>query len=274
MNPPTSTEGERRLRYWDEILWDEGTRLETLLIVESHDELRVALAEQLRVHGYRVIEARSGEEALEAARMEFPDLVLLDLLLEDSSGRDIARQIREESWTEQLVVVALSSDPVLDESFPAFDHVLEMPASLNKLLDTIDRALQRYGIPGQRQSHEDQYTLDLRDRVVPEHLSLNTEVTGWSAFEAAPQNTFRIRRFRERLSERGIRVNSWIDAGHMVLQYRLSIADAFALGPTTTEEVCAALAERYPELRANPEALRRRVEQLSNEYNRLKRIAS
>ena len=59
---------------------------QTILLVDDEQTLREVVAAALRDEGYRVAEAADGAAALEEFRAETPDLVLLDLMLPDSSG--------------------------------------------------------------------------------------------------------------------------------------------------------------------------------------------
>jgi DNA-binding response OmpR family regulator len=69
----------------------------TILLVEDENEIRVLLSQYLRNEGYRVQTAADGVEALERLQREFPDLILLDVMLPDIDGFTICRNIRERS---------------------------------------------------------------------------------------------------------------------------------------------------------------------------------
>ena len=66
----------------------------TVLIVDDEPQIRRVLRTTLTSHGYAVIEARSGDEALEVIRGEKVDLILLDLNMPGRSGLEICREIR------------------------------------------------------------------------------------------------------------------------------------------------------------------------------------
>lgn len=66
-----------------------------ILIVEDHDDTRHLLRRLLEQHGYRVAEAADGRRAVEAARRECPDLILMDLSLPGMDGLEATRLIRE-----------------------------------------------------------------------------------------------------------------------------------------------------------------------------------
>jgi two-component system KDP operon response regulator KdpE len=74
-----------------------------VLVVEDDGQMRRYLRASLGAHGYRFVEATSGEEALERATSYNPDLVLLDLGLPDIDGISVTRRLRE--WTTTPIVV-------------------------------------------------------------------------------------------------------------------------------------------------------------------------
>jgi two-component system KDP operon response regulator KdpE len=78
----------------------------SILVVDDEPPIRRLLRNTLAVQDYRVVEAATGKEALDAVRREKPDLVVLDLGLPDSDGLDIIRELRARS---PVPIVVLSS---------------------------------------------------------------------------------------------------------------------------------------------------------------------
>lgn len=85
-----------------------STNESPILLVEDDPLLRDALRLLLEDAGYRVREAGSAAEALEATIAEIPALVLLDLGLPDRSGLDVARILRRRTPTRATPIVALT----------------------------------------------------------------------------------------------------------------------------------------------------------------------
>lgn len=79
-----------------------------ILLVEDDPLLRDALRLLLEDAGYRVREAGSAAEALEASTSEAPALVLLDLGLPDRPGLEVARILRDRQSTREVPIVALT----------------------------------------------------------------------------------------------------------------------------------------------------------------------
>ena len=68
-----------------------------VLIVDDEPQIRRVLRTTLASHGYTVVEARSGDEALEEIRHERPDLILLDVNMPGRSGLETCSEIRATS---------------------------------------------------------------------------------------------------------------------------------------------------------------------------------
>jgi DNA-binding response OmpR family regulator len=62
----------------------------------------------LRVHGHETLTAHDGAEALRAAESARPDVVLLDIGLPVMNGLEVCRRIREQSWSDGKIVIALT----------------------------------------------------------------------------------------------------------------------------------------------------------------------
>ena len=80
----------------------------TILIVDDEPAIRVLLDAALDGEGYRLLEAADGPSALEAARTEHPDLVLLDIGLPGLSGLEVCRRLRDEAGTAGTPVLFLT----------------------------------------------------------------------------------------------------------------------------------------------------------------------
>ena len=79
-----------------------------ILVVDDYEDAREMYAEYLRFCGFRVAEARNGNEALEQAFTLMPDLILMDLSLPGMDGWEATRQLKADDRTRQIPVVALT----------------------------------------------------------------------------------------------------------------------------------------------------------------------
>jgi signal transduction histidine kinase len=80
----------------------------TVLAVDDNDAVRYSLVRFLREGGYKVLEARNGNEALALAGQE-PDLITLDINLPDISGFEICRRLKADPATAQIPVLHISA---------------------------------------------------------------------------------------------------------------------------------------------------------------------
>ena len=80
----------------------------TILVVDDEPSIRRFLRAALERAGYAVLEAADGLEALNTARREVPDLVLLDVALPQLSGLEVCRRIRADPATSRTPVLLLS----------------------------------------------------------------------------------------------------------------------------------------------------------------------
>ena len=80
-----------------------------VLLVEDNEESRDALSRHLRRKGYEVVTATDGRQGLEAARAAPPDLVLMDMSLPVLDGWEATRQLKADSQTRHIPVIALTA---------------------------------------------------------------------------------------------------------------------------------------------------------------------
>src|SRR6202043_2292640 len=98
----------------------------------------------LTSHGYAVIEARSGDEALEQIRAEDADLILLDVNMPGRSGLDTCREIRQTSDVPIIMLTVRNTerDKVQALDAGADDYVVK-PFGIEELMARIRAALRR-----------------------------------------------------------------------------------------------------------------------------------
>lgn len=119
----------------------------TILVVDDEPTLRETVAEALEADGYTVVQAGDGRAGLEQFHDHHPDLVLLDLMLPELSGLEVARQIRAESSVPIVMLTARDAelDKVVGLEMGADDYVTK-PFSLRELSARV-RAVLRRGEP-------------------------------------------------------------------------------------------------------------------------------
>ncbi len=80
-----------------------------ILVVDDDPEISTLLSARLGKRGYKVSTAADGNKALEMARKELPDLVLLDVMMPGKSGWEVARALKQDPETEGIKIVMLSA---------------------------------------------------------------------------------------------------------------------------------------------------------------------
>jgi len=133
--------------------------LDKILVVDDEPNLREMLALNLRASGYQVVMAADGAAALEQARVEQPDLVILDLMLPELDGLTVCRSLRQVSDVPVLVLTARTGelDKIVGLESGADDYMTK-PFSLGELQARI-RALLRRASP--RRASDDVASGDL-----------------------------------------------------------------------------------------------------------------
>jgi two-component system response regulator RegX3 len=118
----------------------------TILMVEDEESITVPLAEALDREGFDTQVARTVAEALEKAELRMPDLVLLDVMLPDGSGYDVARTLRERSKVPIIMLTARGeeTDRIVGLELGADDYVVK-PFSAREVAARIRAVLRRVG---------------------------------------------------------------------------------------------------------------------------------
>jgi CheY-like chemotaxis protein len=86
-----------------------GEGLPTILVVEDFDDTRLMMKMWLVKNGYRVIEAETGEEGVEMAQKERPDLIIMDMMMPGMNGLDATQLIRQDRALRRTPIVAVSA---------------------------------------------------------------------------------------------------------------------------------------------------------------------
>lgn len=119
----------------------------TILIAEDDPSLRKVLGRKIETAGYKLLEAADGEQAIELALKEKPDLVLLDELMPKFTGTAVIKRIRQDQeWGAQVPVFILTN---VDEGTNTYQQVKDLAdkyfiksnTPLNNLMEEIKQTL-------------------------------------------------------------------------------------------------------------------------------------
>jgi DNA-binding response OmpR family regulator len=87
-----------------------------VLVTDDNPEIRLMSTILLSRAGYEVLEASTGQECLDAARVHHPDLVLLDVMLPDMTGTQVCRQIKNDEILKDIFVILASGIRISSEN--------------------------------------------------------------------------------------------------------------------------------------------------------------
>lgn len=117
-----------------------------LLIVDDEEGVRSLVRMTLESDDYEILEARRGDDALRLVREHKPDLVLLDVMLPDTTGIDVCRTLKSDPETASLTIVMLTAKAQgrdLEEAEEAgADGYFTKPFSPIALLRRVDNIFQ------------------------------------------------------------------------------------------------------------------------------------
>ena len=118
-----------------------------ILIVEDQSDLRQLYVQQLTSSGFDVAEARNGREAVDHGSALVPDVVLMDLSLPIVDGWEATRQLKADSRTAHIPIVALTSHDGSGEleraTSAGCDWFVPKPCPPQDLIDEVRRILSR-----------------------------------------------------------------------------------------------------------------------------------
>jgi two-component system KDP operon response regulator KdpE len=162
-----------------------------VLVVDDEPQILRALTTNLRVRGYDVDEAATGEQALELAARLHPDVVVLDLGLPGIDGLEVVHGLR--GWTEMPILVLSAREDeaskvaALDAG--ADDYVTK-PFGMDELLARLRAALRR-ATPADEEPmvSTDAFVVDLASkRVIRGELAVHLTPTEWQVVEVLVRN--------------------------------------------------------------------------------------
>lgn len=118
----------------------------TIMVVEDYDDTRMLLKTGLEGLGYSVLEASNGQEAVDIAVREHPDLILMDLDLPILDGIAATQRIRQQTDMESVPIVAVTAYPLSYTHVKAFakgcNEYMAKPIDMSELARLVNRYLR------------------------------------------------------------------------------------------------------------------------------------
>jgi len=120
-----------------------------ILLVEDNEMNRDMLSRRLTRNGFEIVIAVNGQEGLDLASSEGPDLILLDMSLPVLDGWEAARRLKANTATAKIPVIALTAHAMVQDKEKAIaagcDDFDTKPVELPRLLEKINTLLRNGG---------------------------------------------------------------------------------------------------------------------------------
>jgi DNA-binding response OmpR family regulator len=131
--------------------WKTMPDSSTILLVDDEDSVQKLLTYPLERDGFRVVQARDGEQALRMFGDEHIDLVVLDLMLPKVDGLEVCKRLRADSNVPIIMLTARGEelDKVLGLELGADDYITK-PFSIREFRSRVRALLRRAGLPRER----------------------------------------------------------------------------------------------------------------------------
>lgn len=115
-----------------------------ILVVDDDTPIRSLLRQELTDTGYRVREAANGKAALDMVRLEKPDLIILDVMMPEINGFDVAAVLKNDPATMDIPIIILSIVQDKERGFRiGVDRYLTKPIDTEKLFHEVDELLEQ-----------------------------------------------------------------------------------------------------------------------------------
>jgi two-component system cell cycle response regulator DivK len=123
----------------------QNAKRNRILVVEDNQLSSKLLKQLLTAHGYEVSESLEGLQALDLARAEQPDLILMDIRLPDINGLEVTRLLKQDDQTKTIPIIAVTAFASPDYEKRGLesgcDAYIPKPIILAKFLRTIESLL-------------------------------------------------------------------------------------------------------------------------------------
>ena len=118
----------------------------TILVADDESHILHVVSLKLRNAGFRVVTAHDGQEALELAQQEKPDLLITDYHMPQLSGLELCQRLKQDPATSKIPAIMLTArgyhlEPA-DTEQSGILRMLSKPFSPRHLLDTVNEVLQ------------------------------------------------------------------------------------------------------------------------------------
>ena len=125
--------------------------MEMILVIEDNREVRENTVELLQLHNYGVMAAENGGEGFQMAKENLPDLILCDMMMPGTDGRQFLQLARGHKQMQHIPIVFFSAGTLSSEIQKGLikesNGFIKKPFSEHELLETIKREIKKPGLP-------------------------------------------------------------------------------------------------------------------------------
>lgn len=120
---------------------------EKILIIDDDLDTLQLVGGMLRQHGYQAVAASNGVQGLHKTHEEIPDLIMLDIMMPDMDGYEVARHLREDPQSKEIPILMFTAKTQLDDKIAGFevgaDGYVTKPTHPKELLLQVKTLLRR-----------------------------------------------------------------------------------------------------------------------------------
>jgi DNA-binding response OmpR family regulator len=119
-------------------------RTRKIIVVDDDDGILDAIELMLVSSGYEVEKSADGEILEKLTKDNFPDLILLDVLLSGRDGREICAKLKKNARTKHLPIIMISAEPTAEEGvrMSGADDFVSKPFEIQELLEKVKKYIR------------------------------------------------------------------------------------------------------------------------------------
>jgi DNA-binding response OmpR family regulator len=160
--------------------------MNTILLIEDEHDVRQGIVKALTYEDYRVLEAENGQQGIETARAQRPDLIICDIMMPERSGYSVLVELRKDPQTAMIPFIFLTALSGRADFYDGIqlgaDAYITKPFAIESLLATVKAQLAQRDSSVSR--HLDRIRVGLAKSIPPTIQSSLTGILGFSGLLA------------------------------------------------------------------------------------------
>lgn len=141
--------------------------MKKILLIDDNESLREVITEALQLEGFDVIDTGNGQQGIEIAKTQNPDIILCDIMMPETNGYQVYKELKSNRQTSLIPFIFMTAlaekDDIRQGMNLGADDYITKPISLNELLKAIAARLEK----SERINHEiEKKTNELRERII------------------------------------------------------------------------------------------------------------